>query len=76
MLLYVHRGIRTIRDGETRTATSTFTQPLSFDEAVPVLQFVYLAFTRMPGKSYSSGLRSLLLCLCDVLRVLIKSLVC
>ena len=31
MLLYVHRDLRTIRDGEPRTATSTFTQLLSSD---------------------------------------------
>ena len=29
VLLYVHRNRRFIRDGETRTATSTFTQFLS-----------------------------------------------
>ena len=29
MLLYVHRNRRLIRDGELRTATSTFTQLLS-----------------------------------------------
>ena len=31
MLLYVHINHRLIRDGEPRTATSTFTQLLSFD---------------------------------------------
>ena len=35
-----------------------------------------LIFTRMPGKSYSRQLRSLLFYLCYVLRVLINSLVC
>ena len=37
---------------------------------------MYLVFTSMPGKSYRRRLRSLLLCLCDVVRPLINSLVC
>ena len=37
---------------------------------------MYLEFTRMPGESYRRRLRSLLLCLCDVIRALINSLVC
>ena len=32
------------------------------------VEFMYLVFTRMPGKSYCRRLRSLLLCLCDVFR--------
>ena len=40
------------------------------------VEIVYLAFTRMPGESYRRRLRSLLLCLCDVFRALINSLVC
>ena len=37
---------------------------------------MYLAFTRMPGESYSRRLRSLLSCLRYVFRALINSLVC
>ena len=37
-------------------------------------EFVYLAFTRMPDESYRRRFRSLLLCLCDVFRELINSL--
>ena len=37
---------------------------------------MYLVFTRMPGETYSSRLRSLLLYLCYVFRALINSLVC
>ena len=37
---------------------------------------MYLVFTRMPGESYRRRLRSLLLYLCYVFRVLISSLVC
>ena len=37
---------------------------------------MYLVFTRMPGESYRRRLRSLLLYLCYVFRVLINSLVC
>ena len=36
---------------------------------------MYLVFTRMPGESYRRRLGSLLLCLCDVFRALINSLV-
>ena len=43
---------------------------------VPLEEFMYLVFTRMPGESYRRRLRSLLLCLCDVFRALIHSLVC
>ena len=34
VLLYVHRNRRRIRDGEPRTATSTFTQLLSSEETI------------------------------------------
>ena len=35
---------------------------------VRVVEFIHLVFTRMPGESYHKRLRSLLLCLCDILR--------
>ena len=35
---------------------------------VPLVAFMYLAFTHIPGESYRRRLRSLLLCLCDVFR--------
>ena len=41
-----------------------------------LVQFMYLVFTPMPGESYRRQLGSLLLCLCDVFRALINSLVC
>ena len=40
------------------------------------MEFMYFVFTRMPGESYRRWLRSLLLCLCDVFRALMNSLVC
>ena len=43
---------------------------------VPLVEFIYLVFTRMPGESYRRRLRSLLLYLCHVFRALINSLVC
>ena len=48
----------------------------SFFGDVPLLEFMYLVFARMPGESYRRRLRSLLLCWCDVLRAIINSLVC
>ena len=44
-----------------------------FFEDVPLMEFMYLVFTRKPGES---DCRSLLLYLCYVFRVLINSLVC
>ena len=43
---------------------------------ISLVQFMYLVFTHMPGEGYLRHLRSLLLCLCNVFRVLINSLVC
>ena len=43
---------------------------------VPLVEFMYLVFTRMPGESYRRRLRSSLLYLCYVFRALINSLVC
>ena len=43
---------------------------------VPLVEFKYLVFTLMPGASCRRRLRSLLLYLCYVFRVLINSLVC
>ena len=43
---------------------------------VPLVEFVCLVFTRMPGESYRRRLGSLLLYLCYVFRTLINSLVC
>ena len=45
-------------------------------EAVPLVEFMYLVFTHMPGEKYRRRLRSLLLYLCYVLRAQINSLVC
>jgi len=43
---------------------------------VPLVEFMYLVFTRMPGESYHRQLRSLLLYLCYVCWALINFLVC
>ena len=40
------------------------------------MEFIYLVFTRVPGESYRRRLRSLILCLCDVFRGPVNSLVC
>ena len=37
----------------------------SFSEDLPLVDFVYFIFTRMPDESYCRRLRSML-CLCDV----------
>ena len=53
----------------------TTSKKKSDEKDVPVVQFMYLVFTRMPGESYRRPLRSWL-CLRDVFRALINSLVC
>ena len=50
--------------------------PWWYIEDVPVVEFMYLVFTRKPGESYRRRLMSLLLFLCYVLRALIYSLEC
>ena len=45
-------------------------------EGVPLVEFMYFVFTRLPGESYRKRLGSLLLYLCYVFRALINSLVC
>ena len=45
-------------------------------EDVPLVEFIYHVFTRMPGEMYRRRLRSLLLYFCHLLRALINSLVC
>ena len=39
---------------------------------VPLVEFMYLVFTRMPGESYRRRLGFLLLCLCYVFRALLS----
>ena len=41
----------------------------------PGVEFMYLVFTYVPGENYGRRLRSLLLCLCDVIRAQINSFV-
>ena len=41
-----------------------------------MVEFTYLVFVRMSGESYRRRLRSLLLCLCDIFRALMSSIVC
>ena len=48
---------------------------INYIEDVPLVEFMYLVFTRMPGESYRRRLRSLLY-LCSVFRTLSNSLVC
>ena len=50
-------------------------KPTTFTEDVPLVEFMYLVFTRIPGESYCRRLRSLLLYLCYVLGTLINSCV-
>ena len=45
-------------------------------EDIPLVEFMCLVFTRVPGESYRRRLGSLLLCPCDDFRALINSLVC
>ena len=62
---------RTAQDGHLDSHTA----PELYFEDVPMVEFMYFVFTRMPGKGYRRRPR-FLLCLCDVFRALINSLVC
>ena len=57
----------------TCTCTTTKTWVASNGD-VPLVEFMYLVFTRMPGESYRRRLRSLVLCY--MFRALTNSLVC
>ena len=61
-----------------RLSVCSVTSQLWWREDVPrpPEEFMYLAFTRMPGESYRRRLRSLLLYLCYVFRALVNSLAC
>ena len=54
---------------------SVFSLHFSSLEDVLRVEFMYLVFTRMPGESYLKRVRSLLLCLFNVSRVLTPSFV-
>ena len=60
-----------------RAVSTVIDQPEDVDpvENVPLVEFMYLVFTRMPCESYRRRLRSLLY-LCYVFRALINSLLC
>ena len=59
----------------TQTLQGTYTPP-EYDDDVPLVEFMYLVFTRLPGESYRRRLEFLLLSTCYVFRTLINSLVC
>ena len=52
------------------------TQVFVIVEDVPLVEFMFLAFMRMPGENYHRQLRSLLLYLCYVFQVLINLPLC
>ena len=63
-----------IRNTSTTTKTELPTVTLKFED-VPLVEFMYLVFTCMPGESCHRRLRSLLLYLCYVFWAQISSLV-
>ena len=48
VLLYVHRNRRLIGDGEPRTSTSTFTEPLSSGDSVAGIRQAYIISLSSP----------------------------
>ena len=58
------------------TCKSKVQRPKRNPDDVPLVEFMYLVFTRMPDESYLRRPRSLSLYLCYVFRALINSLVC
>ena len=73
-------GNKIQRDGARRIIIMGFPEladnhlELNRTEDVPLVEFMYLAFSRMPGETESYHRRHL--CFCDVFRELINSLVC
>ena len=53
-----------------------YTSGAVYVPCIPLVEFMCLVFTPMPGESCCRRLRSLLLCLCDVFRALVNSLLC
>ena len=65
-----------IHNASTTTKTPvTYNVTMLYVLSVPLVEFIYLASTCMPGESYHRRLRSLLLYLCYIFQVLINSLV-
>ena len=65
-----------ISSQKLNTWLNTYHIAIDNKEDVPLVEFMYLVFTRMTGESYGRRLRFLLLCLCDVYLALINSLGC
>ena len=63
-----------VRNKQTRELISTEKNHTKTKQAV--VECMYLVFTHMLGESYCRRLRSFLLRLCDIFRVLVNSLVC
>ena len=65
-------GIQTLQTLHKKKLTNT---SQNYAEDAPLVEFMYLVFTRMPGESHRRRLGSVLLYLCYVFRALINSLV-
>ena len=70
-----HHQIKTVI-GDSTPGRARMRDHVGLSIYVPLVECMYLVFTRMPGESYRRRLRCLLFCLCDVFRALINSLVC
>ena len=70
------RATLMFQQGVMDKVTRQCPQTTTFLKDVPLVEFMYLVFTRLPGESYRRRLRSLLLYLSYVFRALINSLVC
>ena len=66
---------QTDRDRDTDRQTDRQRQRGLCVDDIPLVEFMYLVFTRIPGESYHRRLMPLLLFLCDACRALINSLV-
>ena len=74
-----HKGVNLCLKDVTQTQQQSLELPtvaLGDIQDVPLVESTCLVFTHVPSASYHRKLRSLLLCLCDIFRALINSLVC
>jgi len=79
MSLPIHalHSVNRLSSYKSKTNEAESARVESTHKDVPLVEFMYLVFTCMPGESYCRRVGSLLLlCLCYVFKALLNSLVC
>ena len=74
--MYINSTVHKLHQRYIRLKKKEKKKRIFYFEGVPLVEFIYLEFTIIPGESYRRRLRSFLLYLCYIFRVLINSLEC